>query len=131
MIYLHTSALLRLIHQDAEGLALGEWLNERCTEVILTSVISEVELTHTLRRTQPDRVPQIPALLAKISTYEVDELVRRVAAGTPDATLSSALHVATALVVLGAQAQAFVTYDPAVARTATLVRLPVVTVPTE
>lgn len=90
MIYLHTSALLRLIHQGAEGLALGEWLNERCTEVILTSVISEVELTHTLRRTQPDQVPQIPALLAKISTYEVDELVRRVAAGTPDATLSSA-----------------------------------------
>ncbi len=124
MIYLDTSALLCLVLRNEYGLVLGEWLRPRCNDVMLTSVISEVTLTKLVRRQYPEQIAEVALTLAKISSYEVDDLVRKVASAV-DAELDIALHVATATIVLGDQCQAFITYDEATGNAAARHHLPV------
>ncbi len=124
MIYLDTSALLCLVLRNDRGLTLGEWLFPRINDVLLTSVISEVTLTRLVRRKHPEHCADVALTLAKISTYEVDALVRQVAS-VIDAELAPAFHVATATIVLGEQCQAFITYDDATSKAAAAHHLPV------
>lgn len=124
MIYLDTSALLCLALRNDRGLTLGEWLRPRINDVLLTSVISEVTLTRLVRWEHPEHLAEVALTLGKISIYEVDDLVRKVAS-VIDADLAAALHVATATIVLGEQCQAFITYDEATSKAATKHHLPV------
>lgn len=83
-----------------------------------------MELTHSVRRSRPEQLPDVALTLAKISTYEVDATVRHLAS-IIDAEMTVALHVATALIVLGDECQGFITYDPSTAKVATRHHLPV------
>ncbi len=80
MIYLDTAALVKLIRRGPESDALADWLDARATTPLVTSALSEVELSRALRRTEPALVAAVPALLARIARYEIDELVRTTAA---------------------------------------------------
>lgn len=113
MIYLDTAALVKLIRREPESDALVDWLDARATTTLVTSVLSEVELPRALRRTEPALVAAIPALLARIARYEIDELVRTTAASYPSPDLRSpdAIHLATAQAVFGGQLASFVSYD--------------------
>ncbi len=113
MIYLDTAALVKLIRREPESDALADWLDARATTTLVTSALSEVELPRALRRTEPALVAAIPALLARIARYEVDELVRTTAASYHSADLRSldAIHLATAHAVFGGQLASFVSYD--------------------
>ncbi len=126
MIYVDPTALLAMVQRQRRGRALARWLNEDRRRVVLTSVLSEIELHRALRVNSPDLLPLCTAMLGRVNRYEVDREVRLVTASFgPDVSTTSAVHVATALVVLGERAEAFVTYDRDLAVVARSCGLPV------
>lgn len=128
MIYLDPSAIVALTVRDDRGRELARWLNADAHSVVLTSVLSEVEAASTLRREHPGRVHHLPRTLAAINRYALDDTVRTLAGALASSTTTSvtaAVHVATALIVLGDDTRAFVTFDPGTARAAAARHLPV------
>jgi uncharacterized protein len=127
MIYLDTAALVKLIRREPESDALADWLDARATSTPVTSVLAEVELARALRRTEPDLVSAVSALLERIARYEIDELVRTTAARYLARDLRSldAIHLATAHAVFGGQLASFVTYDRRLRNIAEALGLPV------
>ena len=114
MIYLDSSAVVKMIRPEAESRDLVEWLNRR-NEPAVTSVLAEVEVPRALPRSGPVYLAAMPGVLASISRVEMDASVRATAAAYVTDTLRSldAVHVATAeaLVASGKTVSAFVTYD--------------------
>ena len=80
-----------------------------------------------IRKVAPDALPAVPATLARLYRQEIDATVRTSAAALAESKLRTldAIHVATA-VGIGADLQAFVTYDQRILRTAGTLGLPVV-----
>lgn len=113
MLYLDTSALVKLIRREPESDALADWLDAKPPEPWVASTLIEVELPRALRRTDPALLPDVPGVVARVARYEIDDIVRSAAAAYPDTNLRSldAIHLATARAVFGAQLSAFVTYD--------------------
>ncbi|MGH3656507.1 MAG: type II toxin-antitoxin system VapC family toxin [Micromonosporaceae bacterium] len=114
MIYLDTSAIIKLIRPEPESGALADWIDQRRGEEMLaSSALAEVEVPRGLRRTEPELLAAVPAVLAHLAICEIDETVRATAGAYTDPNLRSldAIHLATAQVVLGADLSAFVTYD--------------------
>ena len=115
MIYLDTSALAKLIRHEQASTALAEWLDEHTKTRWITSTLTEVELPRAIIRVgQPDGLAAIPAVLARLDRFEIDEVVRRTAAAYQQPALRSldAIHLATASVAASiVPLTAFVTYD--------------------
>lgn len=126
MIYLDTAALVKLVRREPESGALADWLDARAGTMLVSSAITEVELPRALRRTEPDLLGAVPALLERIARYEIDELVRSTAAGysAPDLRSLDAIHLATAQAVFGSQLASFVSYDKRLLGAAEGLRLP-------
>lgn len=114
MIYLDSSAIVKMIRREAESRDLVEWLNRR-NEPAVTSVLAEVEVPRALRRSSAAHLAAITAVLARISRIEMDAAVRATAGAYVTDALRSldAVHLATAevLVASGKSVSAFVTYD--------------------
>ncbi|MFR9802756.1 type II toxin-antitoxin system VapC family toxin [Pseudonocardia sp. RS010] len=113
MIYLDTAALVKLVRSEPESTALADWLDARPDQPWVSSVLVEVELPRALRRVEPTLLVDVPATLARVARYEIDDIVRAAAAAYPDPDLRSldAIHLATARGVFGKHLTAFVTYD--------------------
>lgn len=114
MIYLETSALVKLIRTEAESEDLGAWLNQRIERPWITSVLTEVELPRALRVIAPEGLPAVPAVLARLGRFEIDEVIRSTAAAYQNPALRSldAIHLATAQTVASvAPSTVLVTYD--------------------
>lgn len=99
MIYLDTSALLKLLVQEDESEALVTWLEEREPAPWLSSALSSVELARACRRLDVDLLPAAESLLAGLDLVPLHDPVLGTAARLPDPRLRSldALHLATAL----------------------------------
>ncbi len=95
--------------------------------MLVSSALIEVELPRALRRTEPDLLAAVPALLERIARYEIDELVRTTAAGYPAPNMHApdAIHLATAQAVFGRQLTSFVSYDKRLLGVAEGLRLPI------
>lgn len=115
MIYLDTSALVKLIQHEQESEALADWLDDRSELRWITSVLTEVELPRALIRAgQFDGIAAVPALLGRLDRFEIDQVVRDTAAAYQEPLLRSldALHLATASIASSvATLTAVVTYD--------------------
>ncbi len=113
MIYLDTAAMVKLVRREPESDALADWLDARADTMLVSSALVEVEVPRALRRTEPDLLAAVPALLERIARYELDELVRTTAAAysAPDLRSLGAIHLATAQAVFGGQLVSFVSYD--------------------
>jgi uncharacterized protein len=113
MIYLETSALVKLIRREAETDALRDWLATRTSTPWVASALIEVELPRALLRVDPELLSRMPAVIGRVGRYDIDDVVRAAAAAYPDPALRSldAIHLATAHTVFGAQLTAFITYD--------------------
>lgn len=112
MIYLDSSAVVKLAHVEAESDALADWLASAST-ALLTSALAEVEVPRALARAgEPDALDRAAIALAGLAVVEMTADVRRAAARLRDPGLRSldAVHVASA-VLLGRALAAFVTYD--------------------
>ncbi|UGT90704.1 PIN domain-containing protein [Mycobacterium ostraviense] len=54
MLYLDTSALIKLIRREPESDALAEWLDTQVPAAWVSSTLTEVELPRALRRVEPE-----------------------------------------------------------------------------
>ncbi|MCV7386314.1 type II toxin-antitoxin system VapC family toxin [Mycolicibacter longobardus] len=113
MLYLDTSALVKLVRREPESGALADWLDAQGATPWVSSTLIEVELPRALRRVDPSLLADVPALVARVARYEVDEAVRATAAAFRDSALRplDAIHLATDHAIFGARLTAFVAYD--------------------
>jgi predicted nucleic acid-binding protein len=127
VIYLDSAALVKLVRLEHATPELVEWLNERPGVPLVCSVLADVEVPRAIRRVAPDALPAVPATLARLYRLEMDATVRSSAAALAEPSLRTldAIHVATAAGV-GADLEAFVTYDQHLLKTAGSLGLPVV-----
>ncbi len=112
MIYIESTAAVKLVHNEVESAALNLWLTERLGQPRITSALTEVEVSRAIRRGAPDALYRVASVLATLYRIEIDAVVRATAASLAEPMLRSldAIHLATAL-QLGAELQTFVTYD--------------------
>jgi predicted nucleic acid-binding protein len=139
MIYFDTCALLKLIREDAQSEALGEFIDARPATRWLSSEIARTELARTIRRVNHDdrgRLIDGSRLRAELSFAErIWERLDLIAVSTrvleeaaaieqPFLRTLDAIHLAAAL-SMRASLAAFVTYDKRLAAAAQEAGLPV------
>lgn len=112
MIYLDSSAVVKLVRVEPGTAELVTWLEARLAMPLVSSSLVEVEVPRALRRAAPEALPAVPAAMARLYRLEIDATVRATAAAFADPQLRSldAIHLATALLV-ASELDAFVTYD--------------------
>ena len=119
MIYLDSSALLKLLHDEAESVALADWLATRTGTPIVSSELAKVEVVRACRRINPATLTEATALIAGLDLIPLSGAVIDQAAEVGGTTLRSlaAIHLASALSI-HAELSAFVAYDHRLAEAA-------------
>jgi predicted nucleic acid-binding protein len=97
MIYIDTSAVLKLVHLEAETGALRTWL-ARHSDDLVSSALVRTEARRALLRNDPGALPDLPAILSVIAQIPVSEAILDAAAMFPEPLLRSldAIHLASA-----------------------------------
>lgn len=129
MIYLDTSALVKLIRIEPESEALTTWLDDRTEIPWITSVLAEIELPRAIRAVAPGGLSAVPSVLARLDRFDIDPVIRATAAAYTDPALRSldSVHLATAQVAASAAPlTAFVAYDTRLSQAAQNLGLPIV-----
>ncbi|MDN5794846.1 MAG: type II toxin-antitoxin system VapC family toxin [Intrasporangium sp.] len=124
LLYLDTSALVKLVVDEPESAGLATWLDDRPDEVLCTSAIGRVELIRAARRRGPEAIPLALHLFTEVALVPVDHVVLDLAALLEPAGLRTldALHLASAG-SLGEAVTAVVAYDERLLAAAGLVGL--------
>ena len=131
MIYIDTSAAMKLVRPEVHSDDLSDWLRERRRDTVLSSVLIEFELMRATRRSAPERLARAAAVLRGIAAVTLAPPVVSRASDYADANLRSldAIHLATAehvVTVTRKQLDAFVAYDDRLLAAALNVGLPAV-----
>ena len=127
MIYLDSSALLKLLHEEPESAALADWLAMRAETPVASSELAKVEVVRACRRIDPAALPEATALIAGLDLIPLTGTVIDDAAEVGQTTLrsSAAIHLASALSIR-AELSSFVAYDHRLAEAASAVGLELV-----
>ena len=99
MIYLHTSATVKLVTAEQESPALINWLNAHPDEHLATSAIGHVELIRAATRAGAAATAAAARTVAStIDTLVLTDTIAAIAATIPPAELRTldAIHLATA-----------------------------------
>lgn len=125
MIYLDTSAALKLVLPEPESAALELWLAERPVTPRISSRLLRIELLRTVNRYAAHRISRAQTVLASIHLLSIDDVVPA-AESIGDPTLRSldAIHLATAH-ALRTEVTSFVSYDKRLMDEAARLGLPV------
>jgi len=131
VIYLDASALVKLVRPEAGSAALKQWLAVRASEVLISSVLADVEVTRAVRRSAPELLDRVPAIVDALELVEVDPGVRALAGSYDMVTLraADAVHVASAELVSresGQVLEGFLCYDRLLSTAAERHGMPVV-----
>jgi predicted nucleic acid-binding protein len=126
VIYLDSSAIVKLAHQEGETDALRAWLAAN-PGPLAASALARTETARALVRIDPTALPVLQAVLALLHQKPVTDAVLDAAAQLPGETLRSldAIHLATAEELVPVLAW-FVSYDKRLAESARSRGLPVV-----
>ena len=126
MIYLDTSALLKLVFDEDESAALRHWLEALPAAELTTSDLTRVEVARACHRVDVAHVPLAQSVLEHLDLVPLDRALLDAAADLPARHLRSldALHLATAL-SLGDALDVFVAYDARLLEAASAAGLPV------
>jgi uncharacterized protein len=112
VIYLDSSALLKLVRAERYTAELTSWLADRPDAPLVSSALAQVEVLRSCRRIDERLLEQGRTVLAGVDLVPLDDGVLGTAAGFPDPGLRSldALHLASAL-ALDPDLDTFVAYD--------------------
>jgi hypothetical protein len=124
LAYVDASALTKLILDESGSSAMRRWYVE--SENVTTSLISLVETRRAVRRHRHDPA-HLESVLRSVVSLAVSPAVIAEASSIEPPTLRTldAIHIASAR-QLGAEIDAFVTYDDRLAAAARAIGLPVV-----
>lgn len=127
MIYLDSSALLKLLFEEAESAALQSWLSERADVPKLSSELAVVEVPRASRRIDRRVVPAARTLVAQLDLVALTSALLAEAADVGPDTLRSldAIHLVSGRSV-GSELTAFVAYDARLSVAAQAAGLPLV-----
>lgn len=112
MIYLDSSALLKLLFEEDESAALERWMSERAAAPTVSSELAKVEVVRATRRLDTAAVPAARALVSQLDLIPLSGALidAAVDAGGPALRTLDALHLASALSIR-TELTAFVAYD--------------------
>ncbi|MBF6620017.1 MAG: type II toxin-antitoxin system VapC family toxin [Patulibacter sp.] len=113
MIYLDSSAILKLVFDEAESAALAEWFGPTGSTVPpVSSELARIEVLRGCRRVDPRTLPAARTLLAGLDLIPISADVVDLATEIGDGLLRSldAIHLASAA-GMGDELTRFVTYD--------------------
>jgi predicted nucleic acid-binding protein len=112
MIYLDSSALVKLALTEPESAALARWLAERADQPLVSSVLHRAEVPRAVWRAEPGALPRSYRVIKRIAKVALSADVLDTSATLPPQALSpgQAIHLASAL-VLKRDLTAFVAYD--------------------
>ena len=124
MIYLDTSAALKLVMPEAETAGLEQWIAQRAGIPRVSSRLLRIEMLRSIARSAPQRMSRANVVLSAVSLVSMDD-VASAAEVIGDHTLRSldAIHLATAH-ALRAELTAFVCYDKRLRDSARALGLP-------
>ncbi|MFD4181661.1 type II toxin-antitoxin system VapC family toxin [Rhodococcus sp. NPDC058514] len=126
MIYLDTSAMVKLVVREAESDALARWLNDRLDENLVTSTIGRIELLRAAGRVSSSVVTRARSFLSTVDAMSLTPAIAGLAEtiGAPALRTLDALHLA-AVYTLGPAVTTFVVYDQRLAESAIDLSIPV------
>jgi predicted nucleic acid-binding protein len=112
MIYLDSSALLKLLFEETESAELALWISEQTGTPMVTSELAKVEVVRAARRLDADVVPAARVLMSQLDLIPLNSgLIGQAAdVGEPPLRTLDAIHLASALSIQ-ADVTAFVAYD--------------------
>jgi uncharacterized protein len=105
VIYIDTSALLKLVHPEAQSMPLRTWL-ARHRDDLISSALIRAESRRALLRNDPASLANLPKVLSFVAQIPVTEEVLDRAAMLPDPGLRTldAIHLASAQLTPGINA---------------------------
>lgn len=125
MIYLDTSAALKLVMPEPETAELELWIAERAAVPRVSSRLLRIEMLRSLSRTAPQRLSRANVVLSSIALVSIDDIAPAAEViGGPMLRSLDAIHLATAH-ELRAELTAFVCYDKRLCDSAHAIGLPV------
>lgn len=126
MIYLDTSAFVKLVWAEPETAALGAYLSQRSDAPLVSSMLLVLEARRAALRSSPEQTRRVDELLIRVNKVAITAALIETASRLPDPALRSldAIHLATAL-QMQPELDALITYDARLAAAANQQRLPV------
>jgi len=126
VVYLDSSAIVKLIVREAESAALRRFLRRR--PIRISCALARTEVVRAVRNLGPAVVARARRLIDRLDLVRIDDDLLDAAAGLDPRILRSldAIHLAAALLV-ATQLDAVVTYDDRMAAAAALLGLSVAT----
>lgn len=126
MIYLDTSAFVKLVWAEPESDALGRYLAQWAGTPLVSSSLLTLETRRAVQREDPSALPRADLMLTRVGRIGMTASLVESASRLPDRSLRSldAIHLATAL-VLRDDLHSVVTYDKRLAAAAAAHHLPV------
>jgi predicted nucleic acid-binding protein len=125
MIYLDTSAALKLVIPEPETAALELWIAEHASLARASSRLLRIEMLRAVSRHAPHRIDRANIILSGVVLLSMDDAAPTAEIiGDPTLRSLDAIHLATAH-GLRTALTAFVTYDKRLITSATALNLPV------
>ena len=126
MIYLDSSALVKLALAEPESGPLARWLAERADQPLVSSTLHRSEVPRAVWIAEPGALPRSYRVIRRIARVALTQEVLDISATVPPKTLRfvHAIHLASAL-ALKRDLVAFVAYDEHLLNAAKEAGLPV------
>ena len=128
MIYLDTSALVKLVVEEPETRALRRFVAQADPRTLVTSALSRAELLRAAQRRDEPTVRKAREVLDGVAEITITEGLLDSAGAMQPSTLRTldAIHLATAM-ELGAELTVFVAYDARLLAAARGASVPILT----
>jgi uncharacterized protein len=126
VIYLDSSALVKLALAEPESGPLARWLAERADQPLVSSTLHRAEVPRAVWLAEPGALPRSYRVIKRIARVALTQDVLDMSATVPPRTLRfvHAIHLASAL-ALKRDLVAFVAYDERLLNAAKEAGLPV------
>jgi predicted nucleic acid-binding protein len=101
VIYLDSSALVKLALAEPESPALGSWLAERADQALVSSALHRTEVLRAIWLAEPGALPRGQRIIRRIGRVALSHDILDNAATLPPAGLGTAgaIHLASALAI--------------------------------